>query len=147
MSRVRRPRVARATSPRRLPTSAVTFWPCVPDSVRSAGVPVAPRVVPTRMRLWSSTVPDGLIEVPATAIESPAYAVIAAPARSTGVLDWTAPVVGSRRRSCDAAFGGWLRFALTIAATWPRAVAVAGPLPAPGSGAGVDHGGSARATG
>src|SRR4051812_26591483 len=147
MSRVRRPRVASATSPRTLPTSAVTFWPCVPGSVRSAGAPLAPRAVPARTRLASSIVPDGPIDVPATAIESPAYAATAVPARSTGVLDRTAPVGGSRRRSCDAVFGGCVRSEAVKAATWPRGVAAAGPLAAPGSGAGVDHGGSAGAAG
>src|SRR3954454_8053570 len=67
ISRVRPPRVESATSPRTLPASAVTFWFCVPASVRSVGVPLAPAVVPTRTRLCGSTVPDGPIDVPAAA--------------------------------------------------------------------------------
>ena len=146
ISRERRPRVDSATSPRALPTSAVTFWLCVPESVRRAGAPLAPDVVPARTRLWSSIVPDGPIDVPATAIASLANGAIAASPRSTPVLDRTLPSTGFRRTSCDAVPGGWARLEVTSAATWPRAVAAAGPLPAPGTTAGGDHGGSATAT-
>ena len=144
--RVRPPRVDSATSPRALPTRAVTFWLCVPERVRSAGVPAAPDVVPTRTRLASSMVPDGPIEVPATANASAAYGAIAVSAMSTPTLESTLPSAGFRRTSCDAVPGGWARLDGESVATCPRAVAAAGPLPAPGTGAGADHGGSAAAT-
>jgi hypothetical protein len=65
---------------------------------------------------------------------------------STPAAERTAPVAGSRRSSCDAVPGGCVRSLDVNATTLPRGVATAGPLAAPVSGLGGDHGGSAAAT-